>query len=189
MQRFAHCPANDIFTSTMSVLMIILKILGVIVYYLTMLLGILLVPLGLPGEFLVVLATGVFILVAGGEVMGWWVLVVLVLLGILAEVIEFLAGMVGAKAKGSLWSGVGAVAGGLAGSIIGAPFGLIIGSLAGAFIGTFAGAYLVELYISRHSIQAANVAGTALFARLVGTAVKVAISIIMIIIVTFALVF
>jgi len=173
----------------MGFMVAVLKILGIVFYYLTMMLGVILVPLGIPGEFLVVLATGVFILIAGSDVVGWWVLVVLLLLGIIAELIEFLAGMVGAKSKGSLWSGVGAIAGGLAGSIIGAPFGLIVGSLAGAFIGTFAGAYLVELHISKHSLQAANVAGAALFARLVGSGVKVAISIIMIIIVTTARVF
>lgn len=169
------------------VLITIGKVLGIVLYYLTMLLGLALVPLGFAGEFLIILATAVFILFAGSGVISWWVLGFLLLLGIIAEGIEFLAGMAGAKMKGSLWSGVGALAGGVLGSIIGASFALILGALVGVFVGTFLGAFLVELHICRHSGKAANVATAALVARIVGTAVKTAASVFMIAVVTVAL--
>lgn len=162
--------------------------LAYVFFYLTMLLGVVLVPLGLPGEFLIVIATGVFILAAGSGIISWGTFLALLVLGILAEIIEFFAGLFGAKVKGSLWSGVGAIIGGIAGAFIGAPFGLIVGSLVGVFAGTFFGAYLVELYISKHSDQAMTVAGAALVARLIGVAVKVTIALVMIIIVTLALI-
>ncbi|MDT8389184.1 MAG: DUF456 domain-containing protein [Lentisphaeria bacterium] len=162
--------------------------LGYVFFYLTMLLGVVLVPLGLPGEFLIVIAAGVFIAAAGSGVISWWTFLGLLLLGVLAETIEFFAGLLGAKVKGSLWSGVGAIIGGVAGAVLGAPFGLIIGSLAGVFVGTFLGAYLVELHISKQSDQAMTVAGAAVAARLIGVAVKVTIAVVMILLVTLALI-
>lgn len=162
--------------------------LGYVLFYMTMLLGVVVVPLGLPGEFLIVIATGIFILAGGSGAIGWWTFLVLLFLGILAEIIEFIAGLLGAKVKGSLWSGIGAIIGGIAGAVIGAPFGLILGSLAGVFAGTFLGAYLIELYISKHSNQAMSVAGAALVARLIGVAVKVTIAVVMILLVTLALI-
>ena len=162
--------------------------LGYIFFYLIMLLGVVIIPLGLPGEFLVVLATAVFILVAGAGVISWWTLLALLLLGVLAEVIEFAAGLLGAKSKGTLRSGVGAIVGGMVGALAGAPFGMILGSLVGVFVGTFLGAYLVELYISKQSGHAMTVAGAAVAARLIGVAVKVTIALVMIVIVTVAVI-
>jgi hypothetical protein len=171
----------------MEFLVFILKALGIAVFYLAMFFGVAVIPLGLAGEFVIVIATGVFILVAGSEVIGWWVFATLLLLGIFAEVVEFLAGMAGAKVKGSFWSGVGAIVGGVLGGLLGASVALIVGGLVGAFAGTFAGAFAVEWLVSKRYGQATHVATLALIARIVGTVVKVVVSLAMIGLVTLAL--
>ena len=172
-----------------AVLQWFLSAAGILVLYLTMAAGVLLVPLGFAGEFVIVAAALVLILVAGSEVVGWWVFFFLLLLGVFAETVEFLAGLAGAKARGSLWSGIGALVGGIAGSVIGASFALVLGGVVGAFVGTFAGAFLVEWWICKHSGRAAQVAGAAFLARILASAVKVAVSIVMILVITLALVF
>lgn len=168
----------------MEIIYTVLNVLGIIVFYLTLFLGVALVPLGFAGEFVIIGATGIFIVIAGSNIVSWWVFAALLLLGLLAEGIEFFAGLAGAKVKGSFWSGVGAVVGGIVGSLIGASFAFIVGSIAGIVLGTFLGAYVVELYISKHSLKAAKVAGFALVARVTATVVKVAVSIVMIVIIT-----
>ena len=64
---------------------------GVILLYFVMLTGVVIIPLGVPGEFLIVAATLVFILVAGSQVISWWVLVGILVLAIVAEILEAVA--------------------------------------------------------------------------------------------------
>lgn len=165
-------------------------VLGLTLLYIVMLLGVVLIPFGLPGEFLIVIAALVCTLVAGAEVLGWWVFWVLLALGVFAELVEAWAGYLGARqAQGSFWGAVGAIAGGVAGALLGSLFAPVLGSLAGAFAGTFAGAFIVEWYRTRQSEVSAMVARGALVGRVVGSAVKVAVSVLMIIIVTLGLIF
>ena len=167
----------------------ILSIFGYILLYLVMLAGIVVIPLGIPGEFAILAAVIVLMLFTGTSQVSWLTLVILVCLCLLAELIEAVTGFAGAKYKGSLWSAFGALVGGLIGTVIGAAFGLIIGALIGALVGTFAGAFLIEYHITRHSGGAACVATHALIGRMIGSAVKVAIATVMLVLVTLALIF
>ncbi len=158
-------------------------------FYLVMLAGVLVIPLGLPGQFLIAFGALVVTLIAGAETLSWTVVLCLFGLAILAETIEALAGFWGAgKAKGSFWSGVAAIAGGLVGAVLGSLAAPVIGSLFGALAGTFAGAYLIEYYRTRTRSQATRVARGALIGRILGSIAKVFLAISMIVIVTLALI-
>lgn len=162
-------------------------ILGYCLLYLSMLVGVVIIPLGVPGQFLIVVAALVFSLLLP-HALSLWIVVVLLAIAILAELLEAVAGFLGAsKAKGSIWSSFGALMGGIAGAIVGSFFLPIIGSLIGALAGTFAGAYAVEYYRTRAMTNATHVAKGALIGRIVGSIIKVFLSLVMIVIVTLAL--
>src|SRR3712207_1503794 len=93
------------------------------VYYiltlLVMLVGMFLNIIGLPGIWLMIGAVGVYAwLTRADNYVGTVSLIVLVGLGVLAEVVEFLAGSAGAKkAGGSKRSAMGAIVGAIIGGI------------------------------------------------------------------------
>lgn len=113
-----------------------------------------LVIFGLPGTWLMVITTAVFAVWQGhggseGHVLfGATTLAILIGLALVGELIEFVAGVAGAKKAGGGWRGaIGALLGGLIGGLIGTfliPIP-IIGSLAGACIGAGLGAWWMEL--------------------------------------------
>jgi len=161
---------------------------GYCLFYLAMLAGVMIIPLGFPGQFIIVAAACVFSLIAGSDALSWRAVLLLFGIALFAEIIEAVAGFMGARgAKGSIWSSFGAAIGGIIGAIVCSMVAPIIGSLFGAFAGTFAGAYGVEYYRSRTSEGAAAVARGALIGRVVGSFVKVFLAIVMIAVVTFAL--
>lgn len=100
---------------------------------------------GLPGLWLMIGGTGVYGWVTGWQYVGLWTIVTLVVLGIAAEVVEFLAGGAGAKKEGGsrrAWWGA------LLGGMIGAIFLTVpipgIGTIIGACLGAFIGAVVME---------------------------------------------
>jgi len=117
-----------------------------------------LVAFGLPGTWvLLTAALGIElidgpVLSRGGpgavSTFGWELLLVGTALGALGEVIEFLAGVAGAKIGGGTRRGMwGALAGGIVGAVVFVPVLPIplLGSFAGALIGTFVGAFAAEV--------------------------------------------
>jgi uncharacterized protein YqgC (DUF456 family) len=126
----------------------------------------------LPGTPLIFL--GIF-LAAWAEdftYVGFWTLLLLGLLAILAYIIDFLAGALGSKKFGaSPRASLGAIIGALAGLFFG---------FAGVVIGPFVGAFLAELSVQRQ-LRPAGLAGLgAWLGLLVGTAAKIAIGFAMI---------
>jgi uncharacterized protein YqgC (DUF456 family) len=117
----------------------------------------------------------------GYDTFGWWLLIACVVLAVIGEIIEFFAGVLGAKGAGASTRGmVGALIGGILGIFIFTPFIPIplVGSLVGVLLGTFAGAVVGEL-----SAQNATVRGTirpatgATFGRILGTVGKMGVGI------------
>lgn len=153
--------------------------LAAVVSLIAMGLCLLVVPLGLPGVWLMlaVLAVGTFL----GEV-GPWLFVVLVALAGLAELAEFLlVKRLSARYGGSNRAFWGAILGGLVGAVVGTPLPLV-GSLVGVFLGSFAGAVAVALWETRRLRDSARVgwgavlgrAGAAAFKTAVGLAILIA---------------
>lgn len=115
------------------------------------------------------------------QTFAWWLLIACLLLALLGELLEFLAGALGARSAGSTRRGaIGAVVGGLVGALAGvfipAP---IVGSLIGAVIGTFLGAIAGELSgpEGKRLQQTFRPATGATIGRILGTLSKVPIAV------------
>lgn len=149
-------------------LSIVLMVLGALLI-LTGLAGIVLPAM--PGVPLVFVG---MLLVAWGEGfqhLGWGWMSVLATLMALSVLVDFLAGIVGAKRVGaSRWALLGAALGTLAGFFFGLP-----GIVLGPFIGAIAG----ELLHSRHAGTAAKVGIGTWVGLLLGTVAKVSIAFLM----------
>lgn len=123
----------------------ILKVLALIFLDLGILCSLILIPLGLPGIYVLL---GLALLAAwlgGFQAIGWIALLAMLGFIVLAEVVEALLGSALAKKYGASWWGVlGAFAGGIAGVVLGSALLPVLGSLLGAFLGAAAGAVLLE---------------------------------------------
>jgi uncharacterized protein len=144
---------------------------------LAQLIGLLLIPLGLPGLWVQVLALAGYAWWSDFATVGWWAILVVALLAAGAEVVEFvLGGKYAERYGGSRRAAWGAILGGLVGAVIGVPV-FLIGSVIGAFIGAFVGAALLELTVSREGQQpgwrgAVRVGWGAFLGRLVAVVIK-----------------
>ena len=138
----------------------------------------LIIPLGLPGTWLMVGAALAYPLLVGDESIGVGTLIGTALLALAAEVVEFgLAGRYARKYGGSRRAEWGAIIGGLAGAFIGVPVpivGPVIGAFAGAFIGALAG----ELTAGSSARDSTRAATGALIGRVVAAAMKVAVGVV-----------
>ena len=163
-----------------------MTILAIVLLIALSVIGLALIPLGLPG---------LWIMVGGILAYGWLtgfrsvgVIMIAIVLGIafLGEIIDNWLGFRFAKRYGgSTRSGWGALLGGLVGAVIGVPIALI-GSVIGAFVGSFIGAALFELSYSRHAGVAARAGWGAVMGRVAAAAVKIALGIVLAVIGIFA---
>lgn len=133
-----------------------------------------LIPIGLPGSWLMLAILGVATWV--GAVSGT-VFAILVALAATAEVAEFFivrhaSDRYGASRR-AFW---GAIAGGLVGVLLGAPLP-ILGPLIGGLIGTFAGAATVTWWETRHVAATKRAAIGVLIGRVFAAATKTAIGV------------
>ncbi|MFN8571981.1 MAG: DUF456 domain-containing protein [Gemmatimonadaceae bacterium] len=147
-------------------------ILGVIC-----LLSLLMVPLGLPGIWVMIAAAIGHDMLVPASPIGWWGIGGAIGLGVVAEYLEFaLAGRYARKYGGSRRAGWGALVGGFVGAFMGVPVP-VIGSLIGAFAGAFVGALVAE-YTRRESTAgtATRVATGALIGRVVAAGMKTGIA-------------
>jgi len=137
--------------------------------------GFLLLPIGLPGLWLM-LGCGIsYRLFAGGTGPSWPAIGVASAVTIVAEVLEFtLAARYTRKYGGSKRAGWGAAAGGLVGAIVGVPIP-ILGSVVGAFAGSCLGAILAEYSLGRGHREAGRSGWGALMGRIASTTVKTAL--------------
>jgi hypothetical protein len=161
--------------------------LGVVLFFVAALAGLVLTPLGLPG---------LWVIVAGVLTYGWLtdfrtvsvgVIALVVGLAFLGELLEYWVGFRYTKIYGgSKSAGWGALLGGIAGAIVGVPVP-VLGSVIGAFIGSFAGAVLFEWLRSRHGATAVRAGWGALVGRAVSAAAKTALGLVIAVVGVFAM--
>lgn len=136
------------------------------------------IPLGIPGLWVMIVAGLVYNLVLGQTAISWLALGGAVALAGTAELIEFLlAGRFARQFGGSKRAEWGAILGGLAGVVIGLPIP-VIGSVVGGFAGAFAGALVAEWSLHQNTDKAGRAAWGALLGRATAMAIKVAIGIV-----------
>lgn len=158
-----------------------------IVLVVALIVGLLMVPFGLPGLWVMLGAVTLYsyALPAGG--IGTGTIIVVGALAFLGELMEFLlTGRFVKRYGGSRRSGWGAVLGSIVGAIVGVPVP-VIGSLLGAFAGAFAGAWLAELTLRGEVRAATHVATGALLGRMAAVATKAGVGCAVIVWVVFAL--
>ncbi|BDS07478.1 hypothetical protein NT6N_25180 [Oceaniferula spumae] len=104
----------------------------------------------------------------------WWTLVVLAVLLIISQVLEFMSGAMGTRwFGGSRWGAAGALLGGIVGMFF-MPFGLILGPLAGAM--------LFEFSFAKKEVRPATVSGVgSVLGTVAGLIVKVIVGLMMIV--------
>ena len=153
-------------------------------------LSLLLVLFSLPGNWLIVSATGLF---------AWWkwqegifsiyTLIAITVLAVIGEIIEFFAGAGGAKKAGASWiASLSAIAGAIIGAALGTVFipVPILGTLLGACIGAGSATLAAETLGGKkidHSLKSGLGAGLGVF---LGTTSKFVIGIVIWLTVTIA---
>ena len=142
------------------------------------LVGLVLIPLGLPGLWLIVLGVVGYGWLTDFRQVGAGLIGLAVGLAALGEVVEAWIGFRFARRfGGSRRAGWGALAGGLAGAIIGVPVP-VIGSVIGGFVGAFVGAALFEYSNARRSNVAARAGWGAVLGRAAAAALKLALGVV-----------
>ncbi|NIP58835.1 MAG: DUF456 family protein [Gemmatimonadetes bacterium] len=146
--------------------------------------ALLLVPLGLPGVWVMILIL-LGMTVAG--TVSWTTWGILAVLATLVEVGEFLlVKEMGERYGGSGRAFWGAIAGGILGALVGAPVPLL-GSLVAGVAGTFAGAAAVTLWETRSWEDASRVGWGVSVARILSVGMKTGVGIMVIVVGGFAL--
>jgi uncharacterized protein len=140
--------------------------------------GLLIVPLGLPGLWVMMLGLLTYGWFTHFQTVGLWTTTLVVALALLGELIETWLGFRFARKYGaSKRAAWGALMGGLVGAVLGVPVP-IIGSVIGAFIGSFAGAAVFEYTMSAHTGTAVAAGWGAVLGRAAAAAAKIAIGIV-----------
>jgi uncharacterized protein len=152
----------------------LLALLGILV----MIAALVLIPLGVPGTWIMVGVLGVGAL--AGEV-GLMVLITAVVLAGIAELVEFAASARMNRryggSRGAFW---GAVLGGICGVIIGLPVP-VIGSVVAGFIGSFLGAAAATMFESNDYQRSFDVGRGAVLGRILSAAIKTGVGIVILV--------
>ena len=141
--------------------------------------GLLLIPFGLPGLWVIVLGILGYGWLTDFRTLGVGFLGLVIGLALLGELAEAWLGFRFAQRYGgSRRAGWGALSGGLVGAVVGVPVP-VIGSVVGGFVGAFAGAALFEYTRARHTEGAAKAGWGAVLGRAAAAALKMALGVAM----------
>jgi len=152
--------------------------LAVVLLVVAVVVGLVLVPLGLPGLWVMVLGVIGFGWLTGFRSVGVGMIGTVLGLAAAGEVIEAWIGFrLARRYGGSRRAGWGAIVGGIVGAVVGVPIP-IVGSVIGAFLGSFVGAAVFEYTRSRASGTAVSAGWGAVLGRAAGAALKVALGVV-----------
>ena len=144
----------------------------------TALTGLVLIPFGLPGLWLIVLAIIGYGWLTDFQTMGAWFLFLVIALALAEELIEAWIGFRFAQRYGgSRRAGWGALIGGLIGALVGVPLP-VVGSVIGGFVGAFVGAAIFEYTRARHAEGAARAGWGAVLGRAAAVGIKMGLGVV-----------
>ncbi len=131
------------------------------------------------GTLIILLGGILYAIMTGLLALGIEELILLLILYLCGEVVEYLFVIIGAKRFGaSNAATAGAVIGGIVGAIVGVGF-LGIGLILGTFLGIFAGAFLVELLLHRDLVRSLKAGTGGVIGRIGSIVFKIFIAIAM----------
>src|SRR5437773_10990393 len=155
-----------------------MDVLAIAILAAAALIGLCLIPLGLPGLWVMVAGILAYSWLTGFRSVGVATIAIVLGLAFLEEIMDQCLRFHYAKRYGgSARSGWCALIGGIIGAMIGVPIA-IIGSVIGAFLGSFARAALFEFTYSRHAGVATRAGWGALVGRPAAAGVQIAIGLV-----------
>lgn len=147
--------------------------------------GLVLVPFGLPGLWVMALGVIGYGSLTGFHSVGVGIIALVVGLAFLGEIVDWWLGFRFAmKYGGSRRAGWGALIGGIVGAIVGVPVP-VIGSVIGAFVGSFAGAALFEYTREQHAGVAVRAGWGAMLGRAAAAGAKIAAGLVIAVVAVF----
>ncbi len=151
---------------------------GVLLLITACLAGLVLIPFGLPGLWVMILGIVGYGWLTDFRTVTVGLLALVIALAVVGEVIEAWLGFHFAKRYGgSSRAGWGALLGGLIGAVVGVPVPLV-GSVIGGFVGAFVGAAVFEYTRARQTGAAAGAGWGAVLGRAAAAAAKMALGIV-----------
>jgi uncharacterized protein YqgC (DUF456 family) len=152
-------------------------------FFLAQMAGIVLVPFGLPGPLVQAAAAVALCLATHGARMQWYWAAGFFAVGVIAEIVDLLAGQIGSKkfggSKKAAWGAlIGGFVGAFGGGLIPVP---VMGSVVASFIGTFIGAMIGEMRQQEALEPNLRVGMGAVLGRAAGVAMKLFVSFIILI--------
>lgn len=155
-----------------------MDVLGLVLLFVLGIIGLVLIPLGLPGLWVMVAGVLLYAWLTGFATIGPATIIAVLAIAFVGEIVESWLGFRFARRYGgSSRSGWGALVGGIVGAIIGVPVA-IVGSVIGAFVGAFVGAALFEYSASRSMGVAGRAGWGAVVGRAAAAAAKIALGIV-----------
>ena len=144
------------------------------IFFITMLgFSIVSIFLSIPGNFVVFLNTLLYGIATSFENMSFSFFLLIFILAITIELLEYLIIAFGARKYGASKLGVvAAILGGIGGSISGFFFSPVVGAIIGGFAGVIAGTMFIELVRGKHVREAMQATFGALLGRVGGLSVK-----------------
>ena len=150
--------------------------MAVVLLIAAVLLGLIMIPFGMPGTLIMFVAALCYYLLVPGGGIGLITVIGVGVLVAIAEGLEWiLATRFTKKYGGSRRAGWGAIIGGMIGAFVSIPTLPIVGPIIGGFLGAFIGAFVFEWTRGTGSGTATRVAWGAFIGRVTAAAMKVAI--------------
>lgn len=148
-----------------------------ILFFLLSLLGVLIMIVGIPGNFVAVVVALLYTLFGKDGQFGWGMFFVFLGLAVSGEVVEQITGVIGAKRYGAGRIGqIGALLGGFVGALLGTMLLPVIGTVIGVFVGCFGLTFLFEyLFGEKNEAESARAGTGAVLGKAVAIAYKYAV--------------
>ena len=150
-----------------------LETVGLTIFIIGLFAGIFSTIFGIPGTIIILVDVILYAFITGFDKIGLKIIIILVILSILAEAIDFVFGMAGAASFGVSKRGIWiAVFSSFIGAVVMTPVFFGLGTIIGIFIGGFGSILIVEI-VRQSMLKPALRAGfSAILARVAGTLVK-----------------
>jgi len=150
-----------------------LETVGLTIFILVLFAGILSTVFGIPGTVIILIDVILYAFITGFEKIGFKIIIILVIISILAEAIDFAFGMAGAARFGASKQGVWIVVfSSFVGALVMTPVLFGLGTVVGIFLGGFCGVLIVEIIRQSMLKPALRESYKAILGRVAGTIVK-----------------
>ncbi len=155
-----------------------LRVAGIVLLDAALLVSLVAIPIGLPGNFAILALALVLALVTKFALVGWGAIALFAGAALAGEIIEGLLGPIVAGRYGATkWGVAGALVGGIAGGVAGTAVLPVVGTLIGSFAGTALGAPLLEWSRGASTGEGVRAGFGAFLGRGIASAVTLAIGI------------